>query len=246
MEERKGGGYRLNEASLSDLALMELKAAALFTYDATGRMVGSNEPEPERAPRLFLGRTTDGLIWRVRDDVPAEIVARMARLLADEPLLTDPRHRPATFAALCEALETEAPITSVWEGPAWHFPASFPAPEGVVAIGTGNLDLIRDHFPYTANYVGEREPCFAVVADGIAVSVCYSSRSTPKAAEAGVNTEEAYRGRGYAAKVVAAWASAVRSDGRIPIYSASWDNTASQAVARRLGLVLYGTELSLS
>ncbi|HZS91689.1 MAG TPA: GNAT family N-acetyltransferase, partial [Chloroflexota bacterium] len=45
--------------------------------------------------------------------------------------------------------------------------------------------------------------------------------------------------------VVAGWARAIRASGRIPLYSTSWDNHASQAVARKLGLVQYGTDLSL-
>jgi hypothetical protein len=36
----------------------------------------------------------------------------------------------------------------------------------------------------------------------------------------------------------------VRRENRIPLYSTSWDNAASRGVARRLGLVLYGADLS--
>ncbi len=61
-----------------------------------------------------------------------------------------------------------------------------------------------------------------------------------------METLEEFRGRGYAAAVVAAWARAVRASGRIPFYSTSWDNIASQAVARSLGLIQYGSELSLT
>jgi hypothetical protein len=45
--------------------------------------------------------------------------------------------------------------------------------------------------------------------------------------------------------VVAAWAATLRASGRVPIYSTSWDNLASQAVARKLGLPLFGAEMSL-
>ncbi|MGH2617528.1 MAG: GNAT family N-acetyltransferase, partial [Thermomicrobiales bacterium] len=41
------------------------------------------------------------------------------------------------------------------------------------------------------------------------------------------------------------WAQAVRQEGRIPLYSTSWENLASQAVARKLGLVLYGVDLDI-
>jgi len=89
------------------------------------------------------------------------------------------------------------------------------------------------------------QPCVAIVADGRLASLCFSSRNTPIAAEAGVNTLEEFRGRGYAPAVVAAWGQAVRAEGRIPLYSTSWDNLASRSVARKLGLVLYGADFSI-
>jgi hypothetical protein len=38
----------------------------------------------------------------------------------------------------------------------------------------------------------------------------------------------------------------VRELGRMPLYSTSWDNTASRALARSLGLVQYGATLQLT
>ncbi len=81
----------------------------------------------------------------------------------------------------------------------------------------------------------------ALVKDGQAVSVCATVRSAGLACEAGVETLARYRGRGYAGHAVASWASAVRREGRVPLYSTSWDNEASLAVARKLGLVQYAT-----
>jgi len=106
----------------------------------------------------------------------------------------------------------------------------------------GNRDRDRD----LATDLEHRQPCHAVVRDGAAVSLCFSSRTTGDAAEAGLNTVEAFRRRGYATAVTAAWALAVRRSGRIPLYSTSWDNLASRAVARRLGLILYGADCSIA
>ena len=75
------------------------------------------------------------------------------------------------------------------------------------------------------------------------MSFCCSVRISPQADEAGVETLEDYRGRGYATNVVAGWAIAVRELGRIPLYSTSWDNVVSQSVAKKLGLILYGVDL---
>ena len=62
-----------------------------------------------------------------------------------------------------------------------------------------------------------------------------SSRLTPVAAEAGAYTVEDFRGRGYVGLAVSAWANRLLASGRVPIYSTSWDNAASQGVARKLG-----------
>ncbi|MDP9374870.1 MAG: GNAT family N-acetyltransferase [Chloroflexota bacterium] len=63
--------------------------------------------------------------------------------------------------------------------------------------------------------------------------------------EAGVETLAAFRGRGYATRAVTGWVVAVREQGRIPLYSASWDNLALRGAARRLELLLYGVDLRL-
>jgi REP element-mobilizing transposase RayT len=46
--------------------------------------------------------------------------------------------------------------------------------------------------------------------------------------------------------ITAAWALAMRGSGRIPLYSTSWMNTASLAVARKLGLVAYASDWSIA
>ncbi|HKW12755.1 MAG TPA: GNAT family N-acetyltransferase, partial [Gemmatimonadaceae bacterium] len=90
------------------------------------------------------------------------------------------------------------------------------------------------------------QPMFALVVDRQAVSVCASVRLTAHAHEAGVDTARAYRRRGYAACVAAAWARAVRDLGRTPLYSTSWQNEASRAVARQLGLIQFGCDLHIT
>jgi RimJ/RimL family protein N-acetyltransferase len=231
---------------LDDLALMSLQAAALFTYDKKGNLLTTNEPDPVRAPQLFLGLTGKGFVWNHRDDVPKKIVRDLTRILDQAAGLTDPQELPPILDALPDALAVQAPVTEIWHGPAWRFPETIAAPQGVAAIGPDEVERLRKHFPYTAEHLREEEPCFAVIEDGVAVSICRSVRIRPLVAEAGVETVEAYRGRGYAVRVVAAWARAVREGGKVPLYSTSWDNTASRSVARKLQLVHYGVDLSLT
>ena len=50
-----------------------------------------------------------------------------------------------------------------------------------------------------------------------------------------------YRGKGLGSHVTAARAVAIRTPGRIPLYSTSWNNHASLAVAKDLGrLITHG------
>jgi hypothetical protein len=231
---------------LSDLALMDLHVFALFRHDAAGRIVTTNEPDGDRAPRLFLGRTAAGNLWRFRDDLPPTLVRELDAILAREPVAADPCRPPSGLAALRDALATHAPVADTWQGPAWCFPDPIAPPSNVVTVQPSTRHILQAHYPYTADHLEELQPCLAVVQNDTAVSICTTVRLTDAAAEAGVETVEAFRGRGYATAVATAWALAIRQSGRIPLYSTSWDNLASRGVARRLGLILYGIDCSLA
>jgi RimJ/RimL family protein N-acetyltransferase len=235
----------------SDWDLMQIHISALYRHDERNRLLAVNEPGPPRPddplpPRLYLGRTRAGHVWRFRHDLPESLVAELEAKLAAEPVGADLSQPPRCLAALQATLARDAPLTRTWSGPAWRFPDEISAPEyEVVPVTTANDDLVRSRFPVLADDLPWRQPCLALLDDGRLASLCYCARNTPVAAEAGVDTLEEFRGRGYAPAVVAAWGRAVREEGRIPLYSTSWDNLASRSVARKLGLVLYGTDLSI-
>lgn len=111
------------------------------------------------------------------------------------------------------------------------------------ATGSAKWDVVPNKSD--GEIVQGRSPAMAIVEDGYPVSVCFCARRSHEAAEAGLETAEAYRGRGYGPRVAAAWALAVRASGRIPLYSTSWNNAASLAVARKLGLIVYASGWSL-
>src|SRR5262249_39796345 len=133
--------------------------------------------------------------------------------------------------------------------PAYRFPteptAVVPLASDAVLVDLDNSDLLDGELRDWRPEVTVRRPCLVLVRNGQAVAICASSRLTSRAAEAGVETVGAYRGRGFGAAVVAAWAAEVRRLGLLPLYSTSWDNVASRGLARRLGLVRYGIDVSL-
>jgi RimJ/RimL family protein N-acetyltransferase len=234
-----------------DAELMQFHVSALYRHDERNRLLAVNEPGPLRSddpppPRLYLGRTRAGLLWRFRHDLPESAIGELEAVLRTEPVVADLSQPPRCLAALAAILARDAPLSGTWSGPAWRFPDEMPAFEReVVAVTAANDDLVRLVFPVLADDLPWRQPCMAIVVDGRLASLCYSARNSPFAAEAGVDTLEAFRGRRYAPAAVAAWARAVREEGRTPLYSTSWDNLASRSVARKLGLILYGADLSI-
>jgi RimJ/RimL family protein N-acetyltransferase len=180
--------------------------ALRFVLDERGRLIGTNEPIPERAPQLTMIRTATAFAWAVRADA---------------------EQRGGTID----------------EGPTFSFPATA-TNERVVEIDSIE-PLVRQLRGWRADEIAGCRPIIAICDGADAVSVCFCARRSASAAEAGVYTAETYRGRGLAPIVTSAWARSIRGSGRTPVYSTSWTNTASLAVARKLGLVQYATQLNI-
>ena len=234
---------------IDTVRLMEMQVEALFRLDAAGRLRHVNEPEAPEAPRFFLGRTPQGNVWRCRHDLPSDAVRELGRIVAGEPVAPALDGEPPAGAdAVIALLEMLAPVRDVWRGPAYAFPdtALIARPTPAMAVTARNAALLQGDFTLLRAPLDAIQPCLAVVADGVAVSVCHTARRSDRAAEAGLETLDAYRGKGYAVAATAAWATAVRRSGLQPLYSTSWDNEASRAVARRLGLVQYGEDWHVS
>ena len=153
---------------------------------------------------------------------------------------------PEPSAPFEEILSRAAPIERIDSGPAFVFPEHLAPSTRAVLVTGANADVLS---PYLAPWIPDitqSPPLFALLHEGAAVAVCGSVRRTPAAHEAGVETVPQFRGRGVAVAVVTAWARAVRELGVIPMYSTAWSNDASRAVARKLGLRLFGSDLHMA
>ncbi len=231
----------------SDEQLMSIHVATLFTCDADGRILSLRRPwsRPGGAPRFFMGRSHDGNVWLFRHDIPDYLTRKLEVLCRSEPSAKDLMRPPRVASAIRAALQGHSPITREYRGPAYLIPEGTQEPTDAVLITQEKGRMLEAGFPWMLPHLTadiDIGPVTAAVVNGSAVSICYCARLSPLGAEAGVETLDAMRGRGYATTAVAAWATAVRRGGPLPLYSTSWENVASQRVAEKVGAVCYGED----
>lgn len=211
----------------------------MYRFDGAGRIVSTLEPQPAIGPAFTLIRGRFERVWAVGGRVDPDLAEELDALAAQEHTLDD-WQEPPRFAERYRALVSGGLVS----GPAFEFPDRIEAPEGISLID--DATLLQRHFRgWTSAEMPGRTPMAAVLEDGQAVSICACARRTDEAAEGSLETAERFRGQGLAERVTAAWAIAVRESGRMPLYSTSWANTASLAVARKLGLSIYAVSWSL-
>lgn len=233
---------------MNPLQLMQIHVATLYRCDPDGRLRSVNEPGDEYdPPRFAMGRTPQGNLCRFRHDLPDDLVGALTFLCASEPVVKSLEPRPWIYDAVHTLLQRHAPVEGEYRGPAYWMPGEIAAPPEAVQITNENAELLRAGFPakLPRPHTYDSGPLVAAIADGQAVAICYCSRLSEEAAEAGVDTLEAYRGQGHASSAVAGWAVAVRERGLLPMYSTTWNNLASRGVARRLGMVQYGEDWAI-
>ena len=235
--------------AMSDIELMRIEVDTLFVSDDDGRLRFINEPYgsgDDPAPSLFVGTTRLGSVVRFGSDLPNDLCQRIDNLIGDRPHVGDFNQMPSYLDAVMDLIGPHLKTGRMWTGPAYRFPKSIKATDLGVRVDSKNSHLLEVEF---ADYIPDLArigPVSVVVENGKAVSICHSARLSADAEEAGVNTIPSCEGRGYATAAVACWARIVMEGGRIPLYSTSWDNLASQRVAQKLGLRMYGSHFHVS
>ena len=221
---------------LTDYDLMTIQATVLYQHNQDGDLTQVNEPVAVPAPKFFLGHTRMGDIYRFHESMGEQARTALRSVLTQPQSHINP-------AELVQALGE--PVWDLYLGPAYVFADGFGMASGAVPIDAQNKECLRETFPdLYAQW--SRGPICVVMKDGVAVSACYSARQTAKAAEAGVETLKSWQGFGFGVQATAAWAMAVQARERIALYSTSWDNLSSQAVAKKLKLRLYGMDFHLN
>ncbi len=211
----------------SELIRLQLRLECK-AINAEGLLERIPGPDPDGIARFSVYYHDDTYTTYCRHDLPRAI---RERLLALSPIIAF--EQPETVETI---LREHGPIEGRWLGTTFVFPETL-APAAypdAVELGAADSDLIEQFDPGLARL---SRPVFAIVVDGKIVSACVSARENQEAAEAWVQTLPDFRRHGYACQVTAAWAHHLQRLGKQPFYSHIRENLASQAVARRLGLV---------
>lgn len=226
---------------------VDLHVDALYERDASGLILGIRAGT-RPPPRIHLVRTTEGNRWLFAARLPVALRGAAEALLASEPVTSTVEameRRPfACRDALLALLAEDRLPGEEYRGPAFTFPEALPevsAPVEVLAAPA----VARPHVDvaWLAEFVDTDRPVVIARNDaGASVALCHSARIGAESAEAGLEVVEAYRRHGLGKAVTLGWARAIRAGGRVPLYSTSWENTASRATARSLGLFVYGED----
>jgi hypothetical protein len=231
-----------------DRALVRRRARTLFVLDRGGAILRPNEPwggDERLSPLVYAARGESIAICAIRHDAPHALLTRLRALLASRR--TAPLGRDAGLEdALRDLAEADERGCVIRSGPAFRFPATTVEAPGCVVVTAGGTEPLRGDFDWALPQLDTALPFVVAVVDGRAVAVCRTVRRWGRLVEAGVETLEAYRHRGFGARVVATWCVRARDMGLEPLYSTSWGNAASMGLAARLGLVQYAVDYSLA
>ena len=217
----------------------------IFTLDASRRLRTVNAPEGGPVPRVFIGQTSAGNRCWFRHDVGEERIHALETLCGQESRVVDLAKQSISAKPYEDVLRADSEVEHVYAGPAYCFPDRIAGGSTAEFIQEAQKGLLEPYLVEWLNDVGDCQPFAIRQADGYAVSLCATVRRSAEAEEAGVETHADFRGRGFAGEVVSAWARSVRESGRTPLYSTSWTNHGSLAVAKKLELVQYAAVLHI-
>ena len=202
--------------------------------DTHGRLTGA-------VPHLYVFRTADAVLCRAHIELSVDVVESLTRIAFGER--GRQREWPHEYGQYLAVLMSVAPVKAVRSGLLYRI---VNPPEGkATRITRSNSNLLRGGLDEWLPDIAAGRLIYATIVDGHAVSICASVNEAEGVHAAGVETLPSYRRKGLAVHAVAAWAGAVLRMNATPFYGTTFDNLASQSVARRLNMELVGSEFSV-
>jgi hypothetical protein len=219
---------------LGDLELLHIEIETLWPPDARGRIQGRE---------CVIASSVSGLGLAVGNAVSDDLATEL-QLAVRTAASSEHVNEPPRVLEECQRILGNVELTAS-SGPSFLVPdgLTFRSEAVLVRSDEPGREALRAANPgnWTASewqqlIDGALGPWAMATQDGQVIAICHTPVSNDRAAEAGVWTHAAHRGRGHAAAVTAAWAALLRPSGRLLFYSTSRTNHSSQRVAARLGL----------
>lgn len=195
--------------------LVDLKLAMEFGIAPIGNTLPEPATNDEGQPRLLVSQFGDQYATYFRHDLPNGVRVQLQGL--------DPDVLMRDEARVTSILEHDAPVSKVYRI-RWYTIQRMPEPT---------------EYPDVTFVDGQ----YVVLVDGTVAAWARTDRDAAHAAEVEIATEAAFRRRGYARQVTAAWAAHVLAAGKVAFYSHLSANAQSQAVASSLGLIHLSDEV---
>ncbi len=232
---------------LTDAELLAIEVDTLWVRDDRGRLLRAGGSNGAPAPYLVIAVCPEGRLTAVGGKVPEALATELlgfADAPGPPPLPSEPPPGLDAWAARLAAAVGPVEVTS---GPSYVAEAgTLAAPPAALIQSDGTAPFGRPLEPppdagwepaeWRMLLAGRLGPWAMSMASEHIAAICFSSRLTDVAAEAGLRTEPEFRRQGHGAAATAAWARLVIETDRIAFYSTSADNLASQRVAASLGL----------
>lgn len=225
----------------------------MFVLRGDGAILHENEPGLPPGPKLCWMEGAGARVVRLRHDITQADTIRLRNIIAAAPRWSDVQVDPARLGEALDILGGEVSRSLVYRLPG-DVP---PRPGAFVRSGTAQGDALLARIAaegvpphlHDAGFVGLEDfwaPWYVALEDGQIAAMAFAARLGPAAAEIGVYTFPAWRGRGLAAAVTAAWSAHPDLAGRDLFYSTHTSNLSSQRVAARLGLsrIAHGLRIS--
>ena len=194
---------------------VELKIAMEFGVAPLGSTLPVATANAAGQPRLMVSTFGGETVCYIRSD--------LSQRLRDELSAIDP--------ALLMRDEQRVRAILAIDGPC----------EKVYRIRWYAIDRLPDRSEYPDVTIRDGQHVIAI--DGKVVAWARTDQETDRAAEVSIETDIAYRRRGFARQVTASWAAAMLAAGKVAYYSHLQDNAGSRAVAESLGLTHLSDEI---
>jgi hypothetical protein len=231
--------------NVSQNKLLKMHIEALFMLDAQSKLVTINEPwdGTKAVPRLYLGKTFDGsMIYKFRYDTPLEIIKILEKYLQKEAQL----NKWNEIKYINEYLGIFG-SNNYFDEICYYYEAIINEKEdNCIKITAENIKNYRlNEFDWLNDEIKYSQPCYGIIEDNQIISICRSVRITEKAHEAGIETIERCRGKGYAEIVLKSWVKTIQNKGCIALYSTNKGNKSSQRVAEKASINKFGIGISI-